>query len=79
MERGNELFLALERIEDIGLSFAQAVRDEQGQYLLEQGSGGPETSRATIVRNIAFANDALARLALGGTDLPPGNAPSPTT
>ena len=57
MEAGEELFLVVERLNDAtGRTFVQALRDDDGRYVVEQRSGGSETHRGTVKASMPAAH-----------------------
>ena len=70
MQAGDELFIVVERLNDAtGRTFVQALRDDDGKYVVEQRSGGIETHRGTVKASMPAAHLALCDWLFRGRDV----------
>lgn len=70
MESGKELFIVVERLNDAtGRTFVQALRDDDGKYVVEQRGGGIQTHRGTVKPSMPTAHLALCDWLFRGVDV----------
>ena len=76
LEAGRELFIVVERLNDAtGRTFVQALRDEDGAYLVEQRAGDVETHLGTVKSGMPAAHLAVCDWLFHARDVSSLNGP----
>lgn len=70
VEAGEELFIVVERLNDAtGRTFVQALRADDGKYVVEQRGGDIDTHRGTVKASMPAAHLALSDWLFRGRDV----------
>jgi hypothetical protein len=75
IESGKELFIVVERLNDAtGHTYVQALRDQEGAYLVEQRAGDPVTHQGIVTQRMPAAHLAVCDWLFRGRDVTSGRS-----